>query len=130
MSSNITNISHGQTNWDTVVNQNFENLDSDSGWVSITLLAPFKGELYVRKTAHLIEVCGYFISTEEITTASGTPVAKIPDGLDKYRYFTALSDGLKSFARLTILADGTLSFLDSTQDITSNSVYLANTFII
>lgn len=129
MSSNITNISHGQANWDTAINQNFKNLDADSGWVSVPLLAPFKGQLSFRKTAHSMTIYGKFSSTEEITAESGAPVAIFPKIGDSY-YWVSLSEGRNAFVRLSLSPDGTLNFLDSTQDITVMLARLSKSFII
>lgn len=116
MSSNITKIDYGQQNWNEPINKNFENLDADSGWVSIPLLAPFTGDVYVRKLAHSVEIKGFVKSDEDLAMTYGTPIAKIPDGLSGTvdHYFVAFADGNGRYARMRWIPTGELSLYDVT----------------
>ena len=126
MSSNITNISHGQTNWDTVVNQNFQNLDADSGWVAVPVYAPFTGDVWFRKSAHSLEITGIIYRSEEITTSDGTKIADIPANVfpkgTKGVGIVSYQGGALGYARLMINIDGSIVYFDSTQATLSSPI--------
>lgn len=129
MTVELTNISHGSSNWEDNINQNFNNLGVDSDWISVPILAPFEGTCYFRMSAHCMEIMGSFKSTDAIAAADGVPVANFPE-IGKNRSFVALSDGRNAFARFVLNANGILSFLDSTEDITSFNVRFSKTISI
>ena len=129
MASNVTNISHGQANWDTAINQNFKNLDADSGYISLPLLAPFTGEVFIRKNAHSYQITGTIKSTEALSTITGTPIANIPANIAqsvKSVYFISLTDGANGLARM-VASGSTISILSATTDITEMPVRFTQT---
>lgn len=131
MSSNITNISHGQANWDTAINQNFQNLDADSGWVKVPLLAPFDGVLQIRRRAHYIDLWGVINATESIATSTGTTIVVFPDNLfpEDYnyadKYFTSYMDGVGGMARLCLTSKKELRYFSGSSDPVTLSIRIS-----
>lgn len=135
MSSNITNISHGQANWDTAINQNFQNLDADSGWIEISIIAPFKGWMRFRKTARLIEVIGSIMTTEVVENIIGTKIGSLPENLlpsgAMSHYLNNVADGAANATARSYIDDlGNIFFLASNIDTTKFPIRLSTIFML
>lgn len=134
MSSNITNISHGQANWDTTVNNNFSNLDSDTGYISVPLLAPFVGNVRFRKRSQVIEINGNFRSEEDIELGLGVTIAILPTntivGAHLSNYFIAFADGSTGYTRMALSPQGELKIFGSTIDTKTYETRFFTTTII
>lgn len=130
MSSNITKIDYGRQNWHEPVNQNFDNLDTDSGWISVTLLAPFTGALFIRQRAHSVSISGELLTTESVPNNSWINIASLPSLPIRTISFISYTDGTNGSARLQLKPDGGLVYYSSTSDPTTQKVRISETFMI
>lgn len=85
---NITNIVHGDANWDESVNANFNALNSDTGWLPLVLFAPASSGADSSTAPAIRKINGrvQLIGNVKITNASvsnvlnGLRIATFPNG--------------------------------------------------
>lgn len=134
MSSNVTNISHGQANWDAVANQNFQNLDADSGWTDATVLAPFTGWVTFRAHAHSVEIVSNVLVSPDFDLTTETVLANLPVNVfSKHVYqsfFISFMDGSNTYARCHIRDDCTLTVVSATGNLKDHALRISQTISI
>lgn len=131
----IQKISHGEPSWEAKVNGNFALLIQDSGMIKLTVLAPFNGNVFIKKIGNAVTLLADIKSDQSNTSIGmGTVIAKIPKNLltliNGHRYFTAFQDGPGGFARLMINADtGSLFFNSATAELSTAGIHLNEVLI-
>lgn len=111
MSVDLTKIEPRSTGWDTQINDNFDALNSDTGWLPLTLLAPATGRLLYRATPNGVFLKGFItpvdFSNAQPVKISSIPMTTVPKPTGDDRAF-ALAQGPSNFAISTLTQEGEL----------------------
>lgn len=109
MSVKLTNISHGSSNWEKDVNNNFAQLHQDTGWQNFVFVAPSSGTLQYKILNDIL----FFMGTVKVGAINNVVVGTFPDAI-----------GMKNFTVKDITANEPLP---ATITVDSNLVLKGNT---
>ncbi len=74
MSVKLTNISHGSSNWEKDVNNNFAQLHQDTGWQKFDFIAPSSGTLQYKILNDIL----FFMGTITVGAVGNVTVGMFP----------------------------------------------------
>ncbi|KRM92787.1 hypothetical protein [Loigolactobacillus rennini] len=110
-------IAHAQGNWEKPVNDNFAALTKDTGWIRLSVLAPFSGDVFARKYGNMVELLGAVTRTKPVT--GFIKITTLPSNLlsNDFKGFGIIAYTARphAYANLTIDTDG-ITFRDCTTD--------------
>ncbi|WP_125607243.1 hypothetical protein [Lapidilactobacillus bayanensis] len=128
-----TPIEHGKPNWDTVVNQNFKNIDADTNWVSLTINAPFTGTMQFRRRFNIVQISGSISATE--TVDANVVIATLP--VNVYRnnaktnlHYVVNAGDSTNIANVSLNNDGSVILIQTSADITKTTIKISITAIV
>lgn len=110
-------IAHAQGNWEKPVNDNFAALTKDTGWIRLSVLAPFSGDVFAHKYGNMVELWGAVTRTKPVTgflKITTLPSNLLPNGFKGFGII-AYTARTHAYANLIIDTEG-ITFRDCTTD--------------
>lgn len=125
MSVKLTNISHGASNWEKDLNNNFAQLHQDTGWQNFDFVAPYSGSLQYKILNDIL----FFTGVVNVGAINNVVVGTFPSTIDT-KNFIVTDLTTNEPLRAAITADSKLVFtgdkINSSISFDGVALYLVN----